>query len=834
MEELSGAHRAGAGGLETAAGIAAAADAVVLDAWETGAAPHRDVRHAVAALGGYGRGEMAPRSDVDLLFLFARERHKRAELIGGILRPLWDLGFDIGHSSRTVGECVAMARDLESCTAMLDARLLAGDEELFADFRKRLLARLPKATVRRLRRLHLERGAHAGSAQLLEPNVKESPGALREIHLLEWAAKAHGRTVDAAAGLGEYLDGQDRHDLAAGRDFLWRVRHELHFSMGRKHDVLENEIKPLVARNLGYLDRAVGAEGELPRQGRLMRVGTPDRTGADRGRELAVEAFLRDYYLHASRVFHVARLGFDRLTAGPRKGKRLLLEPGVVAVDNQIELPEGADWLAADPLRLLSIFRLSQTRRLSLSEPVCRLLRQSLHLIDGEVRRHPGARDLFLRILERRRHTAATVVRVSGPAAGEALARIGGAPLPEPRRAALRRFHQPETGEPIDEGLALWFPAPGSATGEDMAEFHVHGGPAVLDALTHALAALPGLRPAEPGAFTRRAFEAGRLDLTEAEGIADLVAAETEAQRRQALAQMEGGLHRLYDGWRARLMALRAHAEAAVDFSDQDLGEDPMAAAVPDLAALEAEIAAHLDDSRRGERLREGFCIAIVGAPNAGKSSLLNRLAGRDAAIVSTRAGTTRDVVEVRMDLAGWPVTLADTAGLRESRDEIESEGVRRALARAASADLSLVVFDGALWPEADANRALHCWATMRWPCSTRPTCSQTPAPAAIGSHPALGVSCLTGAGIEALLEALADEIARRYPAGGAPALTRARHRHAAVECRDALARALAGPADERLAEELRLAAHALGRITGRVDVEAMLDLVFRDFCIGK
>ena len=428
---------------------------------------------------------------------------------------------------------------------------------------------------------------------------------------------------------------------------------------------------------------------------------------------------------------------------------------------------------------------------------------------------------------------AIAVIRVSGPAAAEALTRIGGAPLPEPRRAALRRFREPETGAPIDRGLALWFPAPASATGEDMAEFHVHGGPAVIAALCDALAAIPGLRPAEPGEFTRRAFEAGRLDLTEAEGIADLVAAETEAQRRQALAQMDGGLHRLYEGWRARLMALRANVEAAIDFSDQELGEDPMAAAAPGLAALEAEVAAHLDDARRGERLRDGFCIAIVGAPNAGKSSLLNRLAGRDAAIVSTRAGTTRDVVEVRLDLGDWPLTLADTAGLRESKDEIESEGVRRALARAASADLSLVVFDGALWPEADA-QSLALLGDDALAVLNKTDLLAGPGPAAIAGHAALGVSCLTSAGIEALLETLAGEIARRYPAGGAPALTRARHRQAVVECRDALARAIAGPADERLAEELRLAAHALGRITGRVDVESMLDLVFRDFCIGK
>ena len=428
---------------------------------------------------------------------------------------------------------------------------------------------------------------------------------------------------------------------------------------------------------------------------------------------------------------------------------------------------------------------------------------------------------------------AIAVVRVSGPGASDALARIGGAPLPEPRQATLRRFRQPVTGEPIDRGLALWLPAPGSATAEDMAEFHVHGGAAVLAALTHALAALPGLRPAEPGEFTRRAFEAGRLDLTEAEGIADLVAAETEAQRRQALAQMEGGLHRLYDGWRERLMALRAQVEAAIDFSDQDLGDDPMVAAGPALTALEAEIAAHLDDSRRGERLREGFCIAIVGASNAGKSSLLNRLAGREAAIVSTRAGTTRDVVEVRLDLAGWPATLADTAGLRESSDEIESEGVRRALARAASADLSLVVFDGGRWPEADP-QSVALLGDDALAVLNKTDLLPTPAPTAIGAHPARGVSCLTGAGIDDLLEALTDEIARRYPPGGAPVLTRARHRQAVIECRDALTRAIAGPADERLAEELRLAARALGRITGRVDVEAVLDLVFRDFCIGK
>ena len=355
----------------------------------------------------------------------------------------------------------------------------------------------------------------------------------------------------------------------------------------------------------------------------------------------------------------------------------------------------------------------------------------------------------------------------------------------------------------------------------------------VVAALAGALMALPGLRPADPGEFTRRAFTAGRLDLTEAEGIADLIAAETEAQRRQALRQMEGGLHTLYEGWRSGLLEAMAHVEATLDFSDQDLPADAAVAVSPRLAALETEIAAHLDDNRRGERLRAGFSVAILGAPNAGKSSLLNRLAGRDAAIVSAHAGTTRDVIEVQMDIAGWPVTIADTAGLRESTDEVEGEGVRRALARAESADLALVVMDGARGPAADRQSLALVGETSLLILNKIDLLPGAP-PATVEGHRVLPISCRTGVGIDALAASLAGAIERRYPLAAEPALTRARHRHALADCRAALTRARAGPADERLAEELRLAATALGRITGRVDVEDMLDVVFRDFCIGK
>jgi len=403
--------------------------------------------------------------------------------------------------------------------------------------------------------------------------------------------------------------------------------------------------------------------------------------------------------------------------------------------------------------------------------------------------------------------------------------------------------HDPDSGEELDDGLALWFPGPHSVTGEDVGELHLHGSRAVLAAVIAALRRL-GLRLAEPGAFTRRAFQNGKLDLTQAEAIADLAAAETEAQRRQALRQLDGRLGELYHGWADRLLRLLAHLEAAIDFPDEELPPEIEARVAADSRALAEKIARHLADGHRGERLRDGIAVAIVGPPNAGKSSLLNQLARREAAITSSIAGTTRDVIEVAIDLAGYPVVLADTAGLRDSADVIEQEGLRRALARAEAAELRLYVYD-AIRPEDAAGAA-------RWPgpdtilvankvdlLGGNPSSAliSTPSsPAGGGGLPrrqAIPVSALTGDGIPAIVEALTARIAGTYD-GVAPLLTRARHREALQMVEEALRRSLDAGLPELRAEDLRLAWRNLGRITGRVDVEDLLDVIFADFCLGK
>lgn len=420
------------------------------------------------------------------------------------------------------------------------------------------------------------------------------------------------------------------------------------------------------------------------------------------------------------------------------------------------------------------------------------------------------------------------VIRISGPDAGRALQVLTGRPLPAPRLAMLAGLKDPTSGEPFDKALVLYFAAPASFTGEDVVELHLHGGRAVLSAATQALTGL-GLRVAEPGEFSRRAFEHGKLDLTEAEAIADLVDAETAAQRRQALRQMEGALGQLYDGWRHRLTRALAHLEADIDFPEEDLPGGLSDAVRPVVEALVSELSAHLADQGRGERLRDGISIAILGAPNAGKSSLLNAIARRDVAIVSNQAGTTRDVIEVQLDLGGYPVLLADTAGLREAADQVESEGIRRALDRAAKADLKLLVFDGAELPDAATLALVDDDALL---VMNKADLSGA-APPLLG-RTVLPVSARTGEGVPTLLAALEQAVAARYAPSGAPALTRARHRAALEECRENLFRALSAPLPELAAEDVRLAVRALGRITGRVDVEDLLDVIFRDFCIGK
>jgi tRNA modification GTPase len=433
---------------------------------------------------------------------------------------------------------------------------------------------------------------------------------------------------------------------------------------------------------------------------------------------------------------------------------------------------------------------------------------------------------------------AVAVIRLSGPACASVCQRLTGRPPPPARRAALRRLRDPENLEIFDHGLVLWFPGPASFTGEDVLELQVHGSRAVLAGLLDGLASLPGLRPAEPGEFSKRAFLNGRLDLTAAEGLADLIAAETRAQARQALRQLDGALGRLYDDWRQRLLEALARLEAAIDFSPEeaDVPPDLLAVVRPGIERLAAEIAAHLADRRRGERLRDGLTIAVLGPPNAGKSTLVNRLAQRDVAIVTPEPGTTRDVLEVHLDLGGYPVTVLDTAGLRQPVDAIEAEGVRRAQQRAIHADLRLLLFDGALWPDFDL-ATLTLAGDEALCVVNKADLASLPAMLRIGEHPALSLSCRTGEGFDHLLEALGAAAAERLSPAGGPMPTRSRHRAALRAALEALERFRLAPAGAELAllaEDLRLAARALGRLTGRVGVEDILDLIFAEFCVGK
>ncbi|MBN8965671.1 MAG: tRNA uridine-5-carboxymethylaminomethyl(34) synthesis GTPase MnmE [Rhizobiales bacterium] len=466
-------------------------------------------------------------------------------------------------------------------------------------------------------------------------------------------------------------------------------------------------------------------------------------------------------------------------------------------------------------------------------------------------------RDTIFALSSGRLPAAIGVVRISGPrarAALEALARR----VPEPRRAGLARVRDPESGEPIDEALALWFPGPNSETGEDVAELQLHGGTAVVAAVLRVLGRMEGLRLAEPGEFTRRAFEAGHLDLTAVEGLADLVGAETEAQRRQAYRQLKGLLGSRAETWRKQVIEALALVEARIDFSDEaDVPEDLVGPALATARSLRGEIAEALAGATRGERLREGLVVAIAGPPNAGKSTLLNRLARREAAIVSPIPGTTRDVIEVHLDIGGYPVTVLDTAGIRDSEDPVEQEGVRRARQRASEADLVLWVTEavggaGGVapsatigWPQQD-HLVDHAQPSVVW--TVRNKIDLLPHEPkeknednirnneSKSSNIVFDIAALTGEGLDSFFSCLGHHVAAYF--GAEPALvSRERHRRALQAAQASLDRALAegsGGREDIIAEELRGAANSLGRLLGRVDVEDVLDAIFRDFCIGK
>ena len=412
---------------------------------------------------------------------------------------------------------------------------------------------------------------------------------------------------------------------------------------------------------------------------------------------------------------------------------------------------------------------------------------------------------------------AIAVMRLSGPAAGPAVAALCGGSLPAPRHASLRRLRDP-FGAMLDHALVLWMPGPRTYTGEDCAELHLHGGRAVIDGVAAALTEAR-LRPAEPGEFTRRAFLNGRMDLVEAEAVHDLITAETEAQRRQALRQLEGALGALYQDWADRLRGILAYQEALIDFPDEDLPPEVEDQLLATLRTVHAEIRTHLDDAGRGEKLREGLFFAISGAPNAGKSTLINALAGRDVAIVSDIPGTTRDALETRVVLGGVPVTLVDTAGLRETTDTIEAEGVRRALLHIKNADLTMTVIEaGSPPPENPGHLVIANKADLGLP----------------GPDGALRISAKTGLGMDELRAHLAAAARRMTESSGPPPLTRARHRAALLTAAEHLEAAEYAGLPELRGEDLRLAMRALGRITGHVGVEDILDTVFSKFCIGK
>ena len=446
-----------------------------------------------------------------------------------------------------------------------------------------------------------------------------------------------------------------------------------------------------------------------------------------------------------------------------------------------------------------------------------------------------GERDTIFALSSGRPPAAVAVIRISGPRASSALERLIGR-VPAARRASLARLRHPATGDLIDEGLALWFPGPNSETGEDIVELQVHGGRAVIAAVLSALGELAGLRHAEAGEFTRRAFENGRMDLTAVEGLADLVAAETEAQRRQAFLQLKGLLGERAESWRERLIEAAALVEAGIDFSDEDdVPSDLMARSLERIRPLADEISSAM--AGQGERLREGLRVAIAGPPNAGKSTLFNRLARREAAIVSPFPGTTRDVLELHLDLGGYPVTMLDTAGIRDTSDPVEREGVRRASVQASGADLVLWVIDATGQDKPSTQVPAAAWVVVNKmdlaDLKEKGKIESEFINKKCDSFYLQCDRCRGGLNWSAPLQALPSSFFTREAALVTRERQRAHLRETLVALQGAQQAAQEGR-EEIMAEHLRLAARALGRLLGRVDVEDVLDVIFRDFCIGK
>ncbi len=419
------------------------------------------------------------------------------------------------------------------------------------------------------------------------------------------------------------------------------------------------------------------------------------------------------------------------------------------------------------------------------------------------------------------------VIRISGPQAGGAITALAGK-LPAARRAAVRKLSDPPTGDVLDQAVVLWLPGPASVTGEDVAEFHVHGSAAVIAGVFAAFNTVPGLRPAEPGEFTRRAFANGRMDLVEAEGLADLLNSRTGRQRHQAMHHLMGNASSVYEDWRLKLLTILARVEAAVDFVEEEgVAEAAIASVKTDVEALAGVMASALAAAGQAAVVRDGIKVVLAGLPNTGKSSLLNALAKREAAIVSSRPGTTRDAIEVTVEIEGLPVRLTDTAGLRDdSPDEIETIGIARTHRELTEADI-------VVWVSApDVTDSMTPWRDVAPSLRVLNKVDL----AAASAPPSIAVSARSGAGVPELIAELARLVRDRYGQSGHPVIVRDRQKHAVLETIRHLNDSLRHDAAqlELAAEDLRKAAHSLGRITGRIDVEDLLTAIFSEFCIGK